>query len=93
MREMDDDLLRIVLTIGGQKFELFVKREQEQTYRAAARLINQKYQSYMSEFPNQSKETYLTMTLVDVAVRLQEQVEVDESLEKLALRIDAALGS
>lgn len=88
----DDESLKIVLTIGGEKFELFVQRQQEGMYREAARLINRKYQNYLNEFPAQSKETYLTMTLIDIAVALQEEREVDDRLEQLVAKIDKVSG-
>lgn len=91
MKETNDELLKIVLTIGGQKIEINVPRREEQIFRDAAKMVNQKYQDYLNEFPKQSKETYLTMTLVDIAVRLQREFELNCTLDKLVEKIDDGL--
>ena len=67
------DTFQITLKLGGQNFSITIKRDEELFYRDAEKLINQRYSYYANHFPGQSVTTYLLMTVLDIAVRLQKE--------------------
>lgn len=67
------DTFQITLKLGGQNFSMTIKREEELFYRDAEKLINQRYNYYANHFPGQAVTTYLLMTVLDIAVRLQKE--------------------
>ncbi len=67
------DTFQITLKLGGQNFSITIRRDEELFYRDAEKLINQRYSYYANHFPGQSVTTYLLMTVLDVAVRLQKE--------------------
>ena len=67
------DTFQITLKLGAQNFPITIRREEEIYYRDAEKLINQRYSYYANHYPGQSVTTYLLMTLLDVAVKLQKQ--------------------
>ncbi len=60
----------IQLRIDNQTYPVNIRRDQEEIYREAERRINDKLNLYKERFPNQAKEQYLYMTLLDLGVRL-----------------------
>lgn len=85
-----NDKLNIQLNVGSKLFSIAVSREQEGTYREAAKMINMKLQQYINNFPDLKKEDYLTMVLLDVAVKLTAEQDIDKQLGEMIARIDAA---
>lgn len=85
-----NDKLNIQLNVGSKLFSIAVLREQEGTYREAAKMINMKLQQYINNFPDLKKEDYLTMVLLDVAVKLTAEQDIDKQLGEMIARIDAA---
>jgi cell division protein ZapA len=67
------DTFQITLKLGGQSFSITIKRDEELFYRDAEKLINQRYSYYANHFPGQNVTTYLLMTVLDIAVRLQKE--------------------
>ena len=67
------DTFQITLKLGGQNFSMTIKRDEELFYRDAEKLINQRYNYYANHFPGQAVTTYLLMTVLDIAVRLQKE--------------------
>ncbi len=65
------EILHITLRIGVRRFQMDVRRTDEYFYREAERLVNQRYQFYSGKYPGLETETYLMMTLLDVAVSLK----------------------
>ena len=49
----NSDKLVINLFIGRQSYPITVKRDQEEVFRRAAELINNKLQRYQTAYPNQ----------------------------------------
>ncbi len=64
--------LNITLKIGSRPFPMTVNRDEEYSYREAEKLINERLRFYADRYPTQSNETYLMMTLLDVALRLKQ---------------------
>lgn len=63
-----------------------VRREMEEVFRKAARLINETWGRYEKAYPHQGDEKYMSMTLLELAVSLlQTQKENDKEPYKQAL--------
>lgn len=58
----------IRLTIGRQIYPITIRRDQEEMYRQAARLINEKLGRYERTYPNLDYDRYLPAVLLDFAV-------------------------
>ena len=92
-----DERLVIQLMIGKQIYPINILRSQEEAFRAAAKRINETLQGYETRYPYQGNEKYMSMTLLDFAVRVL-QLEKDsstapsvESFQTLATEIEAVL--
>ena len=97
MSEVKDKLI-IKLMIGNQMYPISVKREQEEIFRKAAKDINEKLQRYQTTYPNQGYEKYMSIALLDFAVKVlqlennNETEPYNKTLEKLTLEIEQTLG-
>lgn len=70
MKEVSETFT-ITLRLGSLIFPITVKRNEEIIYRDAEKLINQRFNYYAGQYPNQGNETYLTMAALDIAVSLK----------------------
>lgn len=68
---MTPDKQHINLHLDAHTVGLDVLREQEPNYRAAADLLNRRYQYYLKLRPNASAEQLWMYTALEVAVALQ----------------------
>ena len=68
---MISDKQHINLRLDAHSVGLDVPREQEPNYRAAAELLNKRYQYYLKLRPNASSEQLWMYTALEVAVALQ----------------------
>lgn len=74
------DKLVIQLLIGKQVFPITIKREQEEIYRKASQMINEKLGRYEQSYPNLGYERYTSVALLDFAVQvIQLQSQKDQS--------------
>ena len=64
-----NDKMVIQLLIGKHQYPITVLRDQEEVFRKAARLINEKLGRYEQAYPNQGSEKYTSVALLDFAVR------------------------
>lgn len=64
--------LNITLKIDNTPFQMEIQREDEYAYRQAEKLINERRRHYADTFPKQSNETYLIMTLLDIALKYKQ---------------------
>ena len=64
--------LVIHLLIGKQLYPITVLPEQEEMFRKAPKLINEKLSRYEQTYPNQGYEKYTSVALLDFAVRVQQ---------------------
>lgn len=70
----------IQLLIGKQAFPITIKRDQEEIYRRASQLINEKLGRYEQSYPHLGYEKYISVALLDFAVQvLQLQAQQDQS--------------
>ena len=65
------DKQHINLRLDAHSVGLDVPRDQEPNYRAAAELLNKRYQYYLKLRPNASSEQLWMYTALEVAVALQ----------------------
>ena len=83
------DKQHINLRLDAHLVGLDVPREQEPNYRAAAELLNKRYQYYLKLRPNASTEQLWMYTALEVAVALQSDarekslVPVEKELKQL----------
>ena len=84
----------IQLLIGKQVYPITIKREQEEIYRRAARMINDKLGRYEQSYPHLGYERYTSVALLDFAVQvIPLQNQKDESpYEKVVDRLNEELG-
>lgn len=68
---LNSDKQHINLHLDAHTVGLDVPREQEPNYRAAAELLNKRYQYYLKLRPNASAEQLWMYTALEVAVALQ----------------------
>ena len=85
------DKLSIQLTIGSKTSPLEIDRKNEEIYRDAANLINDRIHRYINSFPDQDKEDYMAMALIDIAVSLVSESNIDDRLHDLIHTIDKTL--
>ncbi len=91
------DILHITLKIGTRHFPMDVPRADEYFFREAEKLINKRYRFYADRYMGQENETYLMMTLLDVAVaykRLESSADtapIVSAMESLVADIEREL--
>ena len=78
--ENNNEKMVIQLLIGKQAFPITIKRDQEEIYRRASQLINEKLGRYEQSYPHLGYEKYASVALLDFAVQvLQLQAQQDQS--------------
>lgn len=85
------DTLSITLKLGGKILSMAVKREEEEFYREAEKLINQRFTYYANTYPQLGNEMYLTMMALDIAVQLK-SAERDSNLGPLSDTLKGLVG-
>ena len=73
-------------------YPITVTRDTEEVYRKAAKMIQQKLDRYSSSFYAEDKQDYHAMVMLDLAVTLVTEQNVDQALEGLVSRLDKTLG-
>ncbi len=75
---MAENKLHIKLLIGERSYPMIIDAEEEENFRLAASLAQNKYNKYKKTYPNKTTEDLLSMTILDLAksfVDLQEKKE------------------
>ncbi|MBQ0021439.1 MAG: cell division protein ZapA [Bacteroidales bacterium] len=90
------DTLSITLKLGGRILPpMTIKREDEEVYRNAEKLINQRFSYYANTYPQLGSEMYLTMMALDIAVQLKSaessQGPLTDTIKQLVGEIEASL--
>ena len=98
MAEQNQDRLHIRLHVYDEEIEVVVKREEEEFYRAAAKLITERYNAYAQAYKmRKSDHTVALMTLIDIALMYQKEranndtSPYDNVLARLTAEIEDAL--
>lgn len=99
MAEANTEKLHIRLHVYDEEIEVTVRREDEEFYRRAAKLITDRYNAYAQAYKGRKSEhTIALMTLIDIAMRYEQAKNrndlgpVKNVLDKLTAEIDQAIG-
>jgi len=99
MAEPNKEKLHIRLHVYDEEIEVTINRDDEEFYRAAAKLINGRYNAYAQAYKGRkSDHTIALMTLIDIALLYEkERTHNDTSpydiiLTRLTAEIESALG-
>jgi cell division protein ZapA len=100
MAEQNKDRLHIRLHVYDEEIEVVVKRDEEEFYRLAAKLITERYNAYSQAYKGRkSDHTIALMTLIDIALMYQKErthndtLPYDNVLAKLTAEIEETLGN
>ena len=95
MAEVNKEKLHIKLHVYDEEIEVTVNREDEEYYRAAAKLITDRYNAYAQAYKGRKGEhTISLMTLIDIALMYQrvkqrnDTVPYNDILQKLTSEIE-----
>lgn len=72
------DTFQINLLVGDKHYPLTIKRVDEEKFRTAARLINEKIDQYKKAFSASDKTDYLAMAAIQLVTEL---VEIQSNLD------------
>ncbi len=99
MAEQKKDRLHIRLHVYDEEIELMVNRSEEEYFRAAAKLITERYNAYAGAYKGRKSDHIIAlMTLVDIAQMYQKEranndtLPYDNVLARLTSEIEEALG-
>ena len=99
MTEQETDRLHIRLHVYDEEIDVVINREEEEFYRAAAKLITERYNAYSGHYNGRkSDHTIALMTLVDIALLYQKEhshndtLVYDNVLARLTGEIESVLG-
>ena len=100
MAEQNQDRLHITLHVYDEEIEVVVKRDEEEYYRAAAKLITERYGAYAQVYRGRkSDHTIALMTLIEIALRYEKELgkndtaPYDNILAQLTSEVEEALKS
>lgn len=99
MAEQDNEKFHIRLHVYDEEIEVAINRSDEVYYRAAAKLITDRYNTYANFFKGRKGDhTIALMTLIDIALQYQKEHSkndtepYDNILKGLTAEIEDALG-
>lgn len=87
---MESEFLRITIRLGKMLFPITIKRREEEVYRAAEKLINERLNFYAGKYQHQGDETYMAMAILDIAVALKKD-EQNKNTAPLMEKVKALL--
>ena len=74
MAEQTKDKLHIKLHVYDEEIDVIIKREDEEYYRAAAKLITDRYNAYSQAYKGRKGDhTIALMALIDIALMYQKE--------------------
>ena len=98
MAEANKEKLHIRLHVYDEEIEVNINRDDEEFYRAAAKLITDRYNAYAQIFKGRkSDHTIALMSLIDIALMYQRErgkndtAPYNDILSRLTSEIEAAL--
>ncbi len=99
MAEQKTDRLHIKLHVYDEEIDVVINRDEEEYYRAAAKLITERYNAYSGHYAGRkSDHTIALMTLIDIALLYQKERThndtsvCDNVLTRLTSEIETVLG-
>ncbi len=100
MPEVNKEKLHIRLHVYDEDIDVTISRDDEEYYRAAAKLITDRYNAYAQRYRGTKKEHIIAlMTLVDIALLYQRErakndtAPIEDILSKLTSEIENTLKS
>ena len=98
MAEVNNEKLNIRLHVYDEEIQVAVKRSDEEYYRAAAKLITDRYNAYAQAYKGKKGEhTIALMALIDIALMYERELGKNDTapyndiLTKLTSEIEEAL--
>ena len=98
MAEVNKEKLHIRLHVYDEEIEVTVNREDEEYYRAAAKLITDRYNAYARAYKGRKSDHVIAlMSLIDIALMYQRErgkndtAPYDDILSRLTSEIESAL--
>jgi len=98
MAEVNKEKLHIRLHVYDEEIEVTVNRDEEEYYRAAAKLITDRYNAYAQAYKGRkSDHTIALMSLIDIALMYQRErgkndtAPYDDILTRLTSEIENVL--
>lgn len=98
MAEQNQDRLHIRLHVYDEEIEVVIKRDDEEYYRSAAKLITERYNAYAQAYKGRKSDHIIAlMTLIDIALMHQKEranndtSPYDNVLARLTAEIEEAL--
>ena len=98
MPEVNKEKLHIRLHVYDEEIEVTVNRDEEEYYRAAAKLITDRYNAYAQAYKGRkSDHTIALMSLIDIALMYQREhgkndtTPYNDILSRLTSEIESAL--
>ena len=98
MAEQNQDRLHIRLHVYDEEIEVVIKRDDEEYYRSAAKLITERYNAYAQAYKGRKSDHIIAlMTLIDIALMHQKEranndtSPYDNVLARLTTEIEEAL--
>lgn len=88
---MTDDKFNIQLRIANKTYPITVTRDTEETYRKAAKLIQQRIDRYTASFFAEDKQDYYAMVMLDLAIALVTEQNIEDRLQTLVDKLDQTL--
>ena len=80
---MSSEKFDIQLRIANKIYPITVDRDNEETYRKAAKLIQQRIDRYTTEFFAEDKQDYYAMVMLDLAIALVSEQNIGGRLQSL----------
>ena len=98
MMEVSEEFT-INLRLGQSPMSITIKRKDEEAYRAAERLINQRFNTYATQYSNLGNETYMCMVALDIALSIKKDElrndtqPFEESMKRMLKTLEDTLAS
>ena len=88
---MSDEKFNIQLRIANKTYPITVNRSTEETYRKAAKLIQQRIDRYTASFFAEDKQDYYAMVMLDLAIALVKEQNIEDRLQTMVDKLDQTL--
>ena len=93
----ENEKFNITITVAGEKFPLHIRRTEEELYRRAAKMIDEKLNFYRSKYGEGIADKQLKMVALNIALNLvktentQDATPIFERLERLDQEVQQLL--
>ena len=81
----------IHINIANKMYPITVDRNSEEIYRNAAKLIQRRLDTYTAAFHAEDKQDYYAMVMLDLAVNLDSDKDIEDRLQHLVDKLDKTL--